>query len=170
MVAVTKRKEQRINKAISHPAPKTTPPPLTTRNITAIAIPDVEDMGPQLDRIAQSSRTPFEKRVWTLLCHIPRGQVTTYGLMAAALGSSPRAVGNALRRNPFAPEVPCHRVVATGGGLGGFKGQRPKSGEGVTLDEKRMLLRGEGVRFDGSGKVLGSPFVAFEGASGKVRG
>lgn len=162
VVAITKRKQQRTDKPITHLDAKSSQgPPLSARNITAIKVPDVEDMGPQLERIAKSSRTPFEKRVWTFLCRIPRGQVSTYGLMAAALGSSPRAVGNALRRNPFAPEVPCHRVVATGGGLGGFKGQRPKSGEGVTLDEKRMLLRGEGVKFDSSGKVLGSPFVAF---------
>lgn len=66
-----------------------------------------------------------------------------------------------MRRNPFAPEVPCHRVVATGGALGGFKGQWPKDGEGITLDEKRVLLRGEGIKFDGSGKVLGTPFCRF---------
>lgn len=81
--------------------------------------------------------------------------------MAAHLGSSPRAVGNAMRRNPFAPEVPCHRCVATGGGLGGFKGQWPKDGEGITLDEKRMLLRKEGVRWDDAGRVLGTPFGGF---------
>jgi methylated-DNA-[protein]-cysteine S-methyltransferase len=81
--------------------------------------------------------------------------------MSAHLKSSPRAIGNALRRNPFAPQVPCHRVVATGGTLGGFKGKWPRNGEGITLDEKRLLLRGEGVRFDSSGRVLGSPFVAF---------
>lgn len=66
-----------------------------------------------------------------------------------------------MRRNPFAPEVPCHRVVATGGALGGFKGQWPNNGEGITLDEKRVLLRGEGIKFDGSGKVLGTPFCGF---------
>jgi methylated-DNA-[protein]-cysteine S-methyltransferase len=123
--------------------------------------PAAEDMTPQLVRIASSSRTPFEKRVWTALCQVPRGHFTTYGQLAAHLGSSPRAVGNALRRNPFAPEVPCHRVVATGGTLGGFKGKWPRNGEGITLDEKRMLLRKEGVKFDAGGKVLGTPFKAF---------
>lgn len=98
---------------------------------------------------------------WSLLCQIPRGHVSTYALLAAHLGSSPRAVGNALRRNPFAPEVPCHRVVATGGALGGFKGKWPKDGEGITLDEKRKLLRGEGIRLDDKGKVLGTPWAAF---------
>lgn len=143
------------------------PAKLTTATAAAAAIAG-EDMTPQLERIASSNRTPFEKRVWTLLCQVPRGQFTTYGLLAAALGqfsssaSSPRAVGNALRRNPFAPGVPCHRVVATGGALGGFKGRWPRDGEGITLDEKRALLRAEGVRFDAAGRrVLGSPFLAF---------
>ena len=113
------------------------------------------------DLIASSSRTPFEKRVLTLLLDIPRGRVTTYGQLAARLGSSPRAVGGALRRNPFAPRVPCHRVVAAGGGLGGFKGSWPRDGEGITIDEKRRLLRAEGVRIDAKGRVLGTPWGGF---------
>ncbi|CCF31965.1 hypothetical protein CH063_00730 [Colletotrichum higginsianum] len=127
----------------------------------SISIPEGDDMKTQLDRIARSNRTQYEKRVWSALCQVPKGQVTTYGILAAHLKSSPRAVGNALRRNPFAPQVPCHRVVATGGALGGFKGKWPKDGEGITLDEKRMLLRKEGVKIDSSGRVLGSPFLAF---------
>ncbi|UKZ92432.1 uncharacterized protein TrAFT101_007387 [Trichoderma asperellum] len=120
------------------------------------------DMQPQLLRIAESQRTDFEKRVWTALCQIPRGRVTTYGLLSAYLGTSPRAVGNALRRNPFAPEVPCHRVVATGGSLGGFKGSWPKDGEGITITEKKKLLRGEGVKLDDKGRVLGTVWSSFE--------
>ncbi|KAK1672050.1 6-O-methylguanine DNA methyltransferase [Colletotrichum godetiae] len=131
------------------------------RDIISISIPEGEGMKVQLDRITSSNRTAYEKRVWTALCQVPKGQITTYGILAAHLKSSPRAVGNALRRNPFAPQVPCHRVVATGGALGGFKGKWPKNGEGITLDEKRMLLRKEGVKIDSSGRVLGSPFVAF---------
>ncbi|KAI1767060.1 methylated-DNA--cysteine S-met [Hypoxylon sp. FL1150] len=123
--------------------------------------PVPEDMEPQLKRIAASNRTVFEKKVWNLLCQIPRGSVSTYALLSAHLGSSPRAVGNALRRNPFAPEVPCHRVVATGGALGGFKGKWPRDGEGITIDEKRRLLRGEGVKIDDKGRVLGTPWAAF---------
>lgn len=116
----------------------------------------------QLTLIESSNRTVFEKRVWTAICHIPRGSFTTYGILAAHLKSSPRAVGNALRRNPFAPQVPCHRVVATGGALGGFKGKWPRDGEGITIDEKKRLLRGEGVRIDGKGKVVGTPFGGFK--------
>ncbi len=140
---------------------KTEAPAQRDVNIITIVVPELQDMEAQLSRIAVSSRTPFEKRVWSMLCQIPRGRFTTYGLMSAHLASSPRAVGNALRRNPFAPEVPCHRCVATGGKLGGFKGQWPRDGEGITLDEKRLLLRAEGVRFDGAEKVLGTPFAGF---------
>ncbi|KOS22356.1 Methylated-DNA--protein-cysteine methyltransferase [Escovopsis weberi] len=125
--------------------------------------------------ISQSPKTPFQKRVLSLLLQIPPGRVTSYALLSAHLGSSPRAVGNALRRNPFAPGVPCHRVIATGGGLGGFKGEWPRGKgkgkgkvgaaavEGITIAEKRRLLRGEGVRFDGGGRVLGTPFSGFVG-------
>jgi methylated-DNA-[protein]-cysteine S-methyltransferase len=124
-------------------------------------IPLPSEMDKQLELIAESNRTPFEKRVWTLLCQIPPGSVSTYGLLAAHLNSSPRAVGNALRRNPFAPQVPCHRVVATGGALGGFKGFPSKNGEGVTIAEKRLLLSREGIRIDEKGRVLGTPWGNF---------
>ena len=119
------------------------------------------EMKTQLARIARSDRTDYEKRVWTALCQIPKGQYTTYGLLSAYLGSSPRAVGNALRRNPFAPDVPCHRVVATGGKLGGFKGSWPKDGEGITTTEKKSLLTGEGVKITSEGKVTGLPWKGF---------
>ncbi|KAF5525615.1 Methylated-DNA--protein-cysteine methyltransferase [Colletotrichum aenigma] len=132
------------------------------RDITSCKIPEGEEMQIQIDRIAASHRgTQFEKRVWTALCQVPRGHITTYALLANHLKSSPRAVGNALRRNPYAPQVPCHRVIATGGDLGGFKGKRPKNGEGITLDEKRSLLRKEGIKFGSNGKILGTPFMAF---------
>lgn len=132
-----------------------------SRDITLIPVPDSADMQVQLDRIATSNKTPFQKKVLSLLCQVPRGRVTTYGLMSRHLGSSPRAIGNAMRRNPFAPQVPCHRVVATGGALGGFKGEWPKNGEGITLDEKKKLLRGEGVKFDAKTRVVGTPFDGF---------
>ncbi|KAI1296322.1 6-O-methylguanine DNA methyltransferase [Xylaria venustula] len=131
------------------------------RNFMAEIVPPPEEMGPQLERIAASDRTAFEKKVWTLLCQIPPGSVSTYGLMALHLNSSPRAVGNALRRNPFAPQVPCHRVVATGGALGGFKGYPSKNGEGITIGEKITLLRREGVKIDEKSRVLGTPWGAF---------
>lgn len=106
--------------------------------------------------------TPFRKSVLTALCQVPHGQYTTYGTLSAYLHSSPRAVGNALRNNPFAPGVPCHRVLATGGGLGGFKGSWGKGGkEGVNDGEKLGLLTTEGVRFDPMGRVVGGVWDGF---------
>ncbi|KFY33204.1 hypothetical protein V494_07814 [Pseudogymnoascus sp. VKM F-4513 (FW-928)] len=67
--------------------------------------------------------TEFQERVYTLLTQIPEGRVTTYGALARALNSSPRAVGNALRNNPFAPEVPCHRCVNASGYINGYNGE-----------------------------------------------
>lgn len=67
--------------------------------------------------------TPFRKRVLSALCQVPAGSYTTYLALSNHLSSSPRAVGNALRNNPFAPRVPCHRVVAADGGIGGFGGE-----------------------------------------------
>jgi O-6-methylguanine DNA methyltransferase len=121
-----------------------------------------EDFTPWLKKIALSEKTPFQKKVLTILCQVPRGRYTTYATMSKHLSSSPRAVGNALRNNPFAPDVPCHRVLASGGGLGGFHGSWGRNGkEGLHDDKKRMLLRQEGVRFDGKGKVVGSRWEGF---------
>ena len=83
----------------------------------------------------------FAQRVYQLCREIPVGRITTYGEMAKALNTSARAVGQALRRNPYAPEVPCHRVVAADGCLGGFMGHR----EGEAIQSKIDRLSGEGV-------------------------
>ena len=64
-----------------------------------------------------------------------------------------------MRNNPFAPDVPCHRVLAADGTLGGFKGDWGKEGRYAKL--KMELLRGEGVKFDGSGKVVGEVWREF---------
>jgi methylated-DNA-[protein]-cysteine S-methyltransferase len=94
--------------------------------------------------------TDFESRVYHAVAEIPLGWVSTYGAIAAAIGSgSARAIGQALRKNPFAPEVPCHRVVRSDGSLGGFFGEI--SGEPLT--QKRLLLEQEGVCFDSAGRV-----------------
>lgn len=121
-----------------------------------------EDFTPWLKKIALSHKTPFQQKVLSLLCQIPRGKYTTYATISKHLSSSPRAIGNAVRNNPFAPQVPCHRVLATGGGIGGFQGSWGRNGEkGLNDDKKRRLLREEGVRFDGSGKVLGGVWDGF---------
>ena len=85
------------------------------------------------------SGTTFQRRVWGEIEKIPLGQVRTYGDVARALHNAPRAVGQACGANPFPLVVPCHRVVASGGGLGGFSGQ---SG-GFLVDIKRWLLQHE---------------------------
>lgn len=76
-----------------------------------------------LEDLNSSKLTPFQKRVYTLLLQIPPGRVTTYGSIARALNTSPRAVGNALRNNIFAPQIPCHRCVASTGFVNGYDGE-----------------------------------------------
>jgi methylated-DNA-[protein]-cysteine S-methyltransferase len=82
----------------------------------------------------------FSQRVWALTARIPRGRVATYGDLAKQLRSGSRAVGSALHRNPYAPEVPCHRVVGSDGRLVGFAGGLPA---------KKRLLQNEGVKLNG---------------------
>ena len=121
------------------------------------------DISALLTKVNNSNSSPFQKRVLSALLQVPVGQYTTYGILAKHLHSSARAVGNGLRTNPFAPEVPCHRVLASGGGLGGFKGSWGRNGkEGLNDGEKRSLLRKEGVKFDGSGRVVGRPWDRFQ--------
>ena len=88
--------------------------------------------------------TAFQNRVYAALREIPRGRVTTYKRLAGRLGCrSCRAVGQALKRNPYAPVVPCHRVIASDVTPGGFMGRR----DGPALRRKLALLASEGVRF-----------------------
>lgn len=94
--------------------------------------------------------SPFQRRVYDALLRVPRGRVTTYGLLARETGcGSAQAVGQALRRNPYAPRVPCHRVIASDLSLGGFCGARA----GAELDRKRRLLTQEGVTFTADGRL-----------------
>lgn len=79
--------------------------------------------------------------------------------MSDYLNSSARAVGNGMRNNPFAPDVPCHRVLAASGEIGGFNGDWGK--EGKYANKKIELLRNEGVMFDPRGRVVGEPFRKF---------
>jgi methylated-DNA-[protein]-cysteine S-methyltransferase len=77
----------------------------------------------------------FHRRVYEAARSIPRGATMTYGALAAQAGAagSARAVGQALARNPFAIIVPCHRVVAVSGRIGGF------SANGGTTTKLRLL-------------------------------
>ncbi|MDF2690022.1 MAG: cysteine methyltransferase [Microvirga sp.] len=76
----------------------------------------------------------FDRRVYEIARSIPPGRVLTYGEVAARLGiNNARAIGQSLGRNPFAVIVPCHRVVAADGGLGGF------SANGGAMTKRRLL-------------------------------
>lgn len=88
----------------------------------------------------------FAKRVLLADGAIPRGRVRTYGSLAESVGvaGGARAVGNVMAGNPFPLVIPCHRVVRSGGSLGGFGG-------GVEM--KKGLLRLEGVAFDTEGRI-----------------
>jgi len=82
--------------------------------------------------------TTFQNRVWQQMLTIPYGRTRTYGEIAHDLSSGARPVGTACGRNPIPIIIPCHRVLAAGGGIGGY------SGDGG-LDTKRALLVLEGA-------------------------
>ncbi len=83
--------------------------------------------------------TGFDRRVWRALMKIPFGEVRTYKEVAAMIGrpEAARAVGGACARNPVPVVVPCHRVLSSSGGLGGYS---------CGTDIKRYLLELEGLR------------------------
>ena len=84
----------------------------------------------------------FCDRVYKIVAKIPEGKVATYGEIGKLAGNAKaaRAVGMCMKINPFAPRVPCHRVVGAGGRLVGYSGEG-----GVAM--KKSMLRKEGVRF-----------------------
>ncbi|MFA6018629.1 MAG: methylated-DNA--[protein]-cysteine S-methyltransferase [Rhodospirillales bacterium] len=82
--------------------------------------------------------TEFQKKVWKAMLAIPHGKTESYGEIATKLNSGARAVGTACGRNPIPIIIPCHRVLAANGGLGGY------SGEGG-IETKKLLLHLEGV-------------------------
>ena len=88
----------------------------------------------------------FNQKVWKLLGRIPWGKVTPYKELAAAVGNpnAARAVGNACNTNPFAPEVPCHRVVSSDGSIGGYA---------HGTEKKIRLLGKEGIKVR-QGKIV----------------
>jgi methylated-DNA-[protein]-cysteine S-methyltransferase len=84
--------------------------------------------------------TKFQLKVWEYLKKIPRGSVKTYSQVAKSIGKplAVRAVANAIGKNPYAPRVPCHRVIRSDGSLGGYSG---KGG----IKTKKLLLKKEGI-------------------------
>ena len=85
--------------------------------------------------------TKFQVKVWAYLKKIPRGNIKTYSQVAKAIGKpfATRAVANVIGKNPYAPKIPCHRVIRSDGSLGGYSG---KGG----VKTKRFLLKKEGIR------------------------
>lgn len=103
-------------------------------------------------RLDESSLQPFDRSVYATARGIAPGRVVTYAMLAGQLGgsASARAVGQSLGRNPFPIVVPCHRIVAAHGRLGGF------SAPGGTAT-KRQLLTIEDARLDGSADLFDLP-------------
>ncbi len=95
----------------------------------------------------------FNDRVYSLAKQIPEGKVSTYGYIAKALNTKAfRAVGNAMHNNPYAPVVPCHRVVESTGKIGGFA-------SGVM--NKIKMLEKEGIKVKNS-KIVNFDKVLFK--------
>ncbi|OMG53619.1 cysteine methyltransferase [Azonexus hydrophilus] len=92
----------------------------------------------------QPAGTHFQRRVWEQIAAIPGGHTETYGQLAKNLKNAPRAVGQACGANPYPVVVPCHRVIASDGKLGGFARERG----GFLLDVKRWLLAHENAELD----------------------
>lgn len=128
-----------------------TPPPQVQQAMDRIAAllegasDDLQDI--QLDMHGIS---PFYQQVYALARQIPPGQTTTYGAMAEALQApgSARAIGQALGFNPFAPVVPCHRVLAAQGGAGGFSAAGGLSTKLRMLQIERAVFGGTPGLFD----------------------
>jgi len=121
--------------------------------------PSKDSDSPKKKSMKKKVLTDFERKVYAIAKQIPKGQVTTYKLLAEAIdgtGASSRAVGNALRRNPYAPMVPCHRIVKTDFGLGGFQGKTDP--ETTELCRKNDLLKLEGIRLEGNGIAKGKTY------------
>ena len=94
--------------------------------------------------------TPYQRRVWAALCTIPAGETRSYADIARDIASHPRAVGHANGRNPIPIVIPCHRVIAANGAIGGFSGL-----DGPTT--KRFLL-------DHEARTLNRPLKAAQGS------
>ena len=95
----------------------------------------------------------LSEKVYGLCKKIPEGKVSSYKILGEKLNTKAyRVIGQALKRNPYAPDVPCHRIVSSSGLIGGFKGKI----SGKEIQEKINLLEKEGV------KVKNNKIVGFE--------
>lgn len=127
----------RLAPAAGEPLPASEAAALS-RRLRALLSGDVDGLDLALDL----EGTPFQRSVWQAVAEIPRGHTRSYGWIAERIGrpGAARAVGRAVGANPAPLLVPCHRVLAAGGGIGGFAG-------GPAM--KRALLTGEGIAIAG---------------------
>ena len=97
-----------------------------------------------MQKMLKKIKKSFSEKCYELLKTIPKGKITTYKILAEKLKTKAyRAVGNAMNKNPYAPEVPCHRVVKSDGKIGGFAfGQRNKISmlkkEGIKIKDNKI--------------------------------
>ena len=86
--------------------------------------------------------TKFEIKVWNYLKKIPKGKLRTYSQVAIAINKpfAVRAVANAIGKNPFPPKIPCHRVVRSDGGLGGYSGNGGIKTKKILLKKEKIVL------------------------------
>jgi O-6-methylguanine DNA methyltransferase len=136
------------------------PPPAVVQRAIDRIVTLLRGESTDLSQIAldMTSCPPFHQRVYELARTIPPGTTLSYGQVAAKLGSpgSARAVGQALGRNPFAIVVPCHRVLAAGGKLGGFSAP----GGGATKLKMLRIEQAQRSLFDGDGELGFDPAIA----------
>ena len=112
-------------------APKT-----TCQNYCSLCLKRYKETGFSHNMILKG--TKFQIKVWKYLKNIPKGKVKTYKQVALGINSpkSARAVANACARNPYAPKIPCHRVIRSDGALGGYSGRGG-------IKQKLKLLKSE---------------------------
>jgi methylated-DNA-[protein]-cysteine S-methyltransferase len=98
------------------------------------------------------------QNVYRLLKQIPRGKVTTYGVIACALKQpkAGRRVGQILKQNPYPIKAPCHRVIRSDGSIGGYCGSNP-----ANIEKKIALLKSEGIEFNGGKEARVAPLSRF---------
>lgn len=141
------------------------PEDATSVRSTGISNEELEEIYARIR--SDNSLSPYRKQILMLLAQVPRGRFTYYKSLGQGWTqvygtgkiNNARAVGAAMRNNPFAPVVPCHRVIAADNKIGGFGGDWGEDGKHA--NEKVRLLREEGVKFDSHGKAVGQAFTGF---------
>lgn len=107
----------------------------------------------EFDLPLQPTGTRHQEKVWDAMLEIPYGQTVTYGALAKNIGSAAQAVGTACGRNPIPVLIPCHRVVATAGKLGGYSGDGGLYTKRALLVLEGALSVEEGIALEQSGAL-----------------